>query len=57
MARFALIPLLCAQAVLGHVLSRGLAVGFVNPTLGGGSWLDNAGNGLGEPLNVIISSQ
>ncbi|KAI0256199.1 hypothetical protein BJV78DRAFT_1273107 [Lactifluus subvellereus] len=55
MARFALVPLLCAQAVLGHVLSRRLAVDFVNPATGGGSWLDNAGNSLGEPLNVVIS--
>jgi len=30
-------------------------VPFFTPTDGGGSWLDNAGNGLGEPLNVIIS--
>jgi len=29
--------------------------GFFDPTPGGGSMLDNAGNGLGEPLNVIIS--
>ena len=28
------------------------AVDFFNPVAGGGSWLDNAGNGLGEPLNV-----
>jgi len=28
---------------------------FVNPNLNGGSMLDNAGNGLGEPLNVIVS--
>lgn len=30
-------------------------VPFYNPILTGGSMLDNAGNGLGEPLNVIIS--
>jgi len=28
------------------------AVAFVSPAEGGGSQLDNAGNGLGEPLNV-----
>ncbi|KAJ7042953.1 hypothetical protein C8F04DRAFT_1075381 [Mycena alexandri] len=31
------------------------AVAFYNPTLNGGSMLDNAGGGGGEPLNVIIS--
>jgi len=31
------------------------AVPFVAPADGGGSQLDDAGNGLGEPLNVIIS--
>jgi len=31
------------------------AVPFVNPNLAGGSLIDNAFNGLGEPLNVIIS--
>ena len=25
---------------------------FIDPTFRDGSWLDNAGNGLGEPLNV-----
>ncbi|KAF9227474.1 hypothetical protein BS17DRAFT_467164 [Gyrodon lividus] len=32
---------------------RGVA--YYNPTLGGGSMLDDAGDGYGEPLNVIIS--
>lgn len=27
-------------------------VGYFNPTVLGGSWLDNAGDGFGEPLNV-----
>lgn len=27
-------------------------VPFFTPTAGGGSWFDDAGNGLGEPLNV-----
>jgi len=31
------------------------AVAFVSPTTNGGSWLDNAGGGLGEPMNVVIS--
>ncbi|KAL4078500.1 hypothetical protein V8B97DRAFT_2021541 [Scleroderma yunnanense] len=30
-------------------------VPFYNPTLAGGSMLDDAGDGFGEPLNVIIS--
>ncbi|EKM50799.1 uncharacterized protein PHACADRAFT_200730 [Phanerochaete carnosa HHB-10118-sp] len=32
-------------------------VPFVNVTTNGGSWLDNAGDGFGEPLNVIISGE
>lgn len=31
------------------------AVDFVDPTTHGGSWLDNAGSGGGEPLNVSRS--
>ncbi|EJD03385.1 uncharacterized protein FOMMEDRAFT_146952 [Fomitiporia mediterranea MF3/22] len=31
------------------------AVAFFDPADGGGSMLDDAGDGLGEPLNVIIS--
>ncbi|TCD62600.1 hypothetical protein EIP91_006646 [Steccherinum ochraceum] len=31
------------------------ATAFVDPTQNGGSWLDDAGSGGGEPLNVIIS--
>ncbi|KAI0686361.1 hypothetical protein BC835DRAFT_1408606 [Cytidiella melzeri] len=30
-------------------------VGYYNPTVQGGSWLDDAGDGFGEPLNVVIS--
>lgn len=30
------------------------SAGFVNPANGGGSMLIDAGNGLGEPLNVRI---
>jgi len=33
-------------------------VDFINPQPRGGSWLDkDTGSGLGEPLNVVISSQ
>ncbi|KAN0080371.1 hypothetical protein V8E55_009937 [Tylopilus felleus] len=39
---------------LGSALTiRGVA--YYDPTAGGGSMLDNAGDGYGEPLNVIIS--
>ena len=31
------------------------AVAFFDPIVGGGSWLDNAGSGGGEPLNVSAS--
>jgi hypothetical protein len=50
---FTLIALLGALR-LGHATSL---VAFIDPTKGNGSWLDNSGNGLGEPLNVIRSSQ
>ncbi|KAF7789274.1 hypothetical protein EIP86_000215 [Pleurotus ostreatoroseus] len=30
-------------------------VAFFNPTANGGSWLDVAGTGVGEPMNVVIS--
>ncbi|KAF7789275.1 hypothetical protein EIP86_000216 [Pleurotus ostreatoroseus] len=30
-------------------------VGYYNPTANGGSWLDVAGTGVGEPMNVVIS--
>ena len=29
-------------------------VAFFNPTANGGSWLDVAGTGVGEPMNVCI---
>jgi len=41
--------------VLG-VVRAWAGVDFINPNLGGGSMLNNVGNGLGEPLNVIISA-
>lgn len=37
------------------VLASPSASAFFAPTAGGGSWLDDTGNGLGEPLNVVIS--
>ncbi|TDL22554.1 hypothetical protein BD410DRAFT_788372 [Rickenella mellea] len=40
-------------SVASPVQKRGVA--FFNPANGGGSELDNAGGGGGEPLNVIIS--
>ncbi|KAF8813616.1 hypothetical protein BYT27DRAFT_7083584 [Phlegmacium glaucopus] len=36
-------------------VSAQAGVDFFSPNLGGGSMLDDAGNGLGEPLNVIVS--
>ena len=54
MHAFGLITLLAAQASLS--LAGPLrAVDYYNVTAGGGSMLDNAGSGGGEPLNVIIS--
>ncbi|KAJ7146188.1 hypothetical protein C8R44DRAFT_863983 [Mycena epipterygia] len=41
------------QAFSTAITSR--AVAFYDPTKNGGSMLDNAGSGGGEPLNVIIS--
>jgi len=46
--------LLTLRAVFCSTLQK-RAVDFFNPTAGGGSMLDNAGSGGGEPLNVIIS--
>lgn len=57
MARFYLAALLCAHATLGFGLPKPRSSGldFFDPRQGGGSWLDNAGDGLGEPLNVKLS--
>ncbi|KAJ3882239.1 hypothetical protein F5051DRAFT_458315 [Lentinula edodes] len=52
------LPLFAFVAVLPCALSLVTprqGVDFFNPTANGGSLLDDAGNGLGEPLNVIIS--
>ncbi|KAJ7071968.1 hypothetical protein C8F01DRAFT_1225247 [Mycena amicta] len=62
MMHFTLIPvtlLALALSSFASPLSESVekrAVDFVNPTDGGGSWLD-ASAGLGEPLNVVISAQ
>ncbi|KAL0956062.1 hypothetical protein HGRIS_002231 [Hohenbuehelia grisea] len=48
---------LATQAIYGTLanpLSK-RAVGFIDPRKDGGSLLDDTGNGLGEPLNVIVS--
>lgn len=39
---------------LSCACAASINVPFVIPTIGGGSWLDDAGNGFGEPLNVRI---
>ncbi|KAH9855202.1 hypothetical protein C2E23DRAFT_774200 [Lenzites betulinus] len=54
-SKLAVFVLAAAPAAFGAVIRQ--ASDFVNPTLGGGSMLIDAGNGLGEPLNVIISGQ
>ncbi|KAI0758332.1 hypothetical protein BC629DRAFT_1124693 [Irpex lacteus] len=44
--------------ILGLIGFPGLLqgiVGYYNPSVLGGSWLNDAGNGFGEPLNVVIS--
>ncbi|EJF65578.1 hypothetical protein BD309DRAFT_869059 [Dichomitus squalens] len=45
---------LIATNALGAVFDK-RAAAFFDPVLGGGSMFIDAGNGLGEPLNVIIS--
>jgi len=50
---FIALALLWAQGTLSYPIS----FPFFDPLAGGGSWLDHSGNGLGEPLNVIISGQ
>ncbi|KAH8119602.1 hypothetical protein DFH11DRAFT_1501170 [Phellopilus nigrolimitatus] len=48
--------LLYLQAVASAILQTcASAVDFFSPAAGGGSMLDDAGDGFGEPLNVIIS--
>ncbi|KAI0087931.1 hypothetical protein BDY19DRAFT_951087 [Irpex rosettiformis] len=48
--------LIATSAVVAFPATRDVAaLAFVDPTTHGGSWLDNAGSGGGEPLNVVIS--
>ncbi|GAA6007042.1 hypothetical protein JCM10207_009181 [Rhodosporidiobolus poonsookiae] len=66
MHRLALVPLILAALAVAHPLDR-LAKratdvgGFYNPTENGGRWLTYARNtypeGLGEPINVVISAE
>jgi len=44
---------IASTALAGTILCRSLD--FIDPAQGGGSMLDNAAPGLGEPLNVIVS--
>lgn len=53
MARLILSILFAAQIVLTLGAPNAL-LPFVDPTLLGGSLLDDAGGGLGEPLNVSL---
>ncbi|KAI0793255.1 hypothetical protein C8Q75DRAFT_552192 [Abortiporus biennis] len=48
--------LLLIPSTLALAPSKRAIIPFFNPVLGGGSWLDNAGSGGGEPLNVVISA-
>ncbi|KAF8197945.1 hypothetical protein BJ912DRAFT_952626 [Pholiota molesta] len=41
--------------LLGALCVAAASVAYVDPSLNGGSMLDNAGVGVGEPLNIIIS--
>ncbi|KAF9047281.1 hypothetical protein BJ165DRAFT_1581261 [Panaeolus papilionaceus] len=45
----------CITAISALFTPHRRATAFFNPADGGGSMLDNAGSGGGEPLNVIIS--
>ncbi|KAI1785747.1 hypothetical protein LXA43DRAFT_899119 [Ganoderma leucocontextum] len=49
-----LVPLLISSIALGAAVNK-RAAEFFNPASGGGSMFIDAGNGLGEPMNVIIS--
>ncbi|KAH9945680.1 hypothetical protein B0H21DRAFT_860757 [Amylocystis lapponica] len=44
-----------AHSASSQAESRQLPVPFYDPTINGGSMLDTANDGLGEPLNVIVS--
>ncbi|KAI0371141.1 hypothetical protein BV20DRAFT_965813 [Pilatotrama ljubarskyi] len=55
LAVFALAGTLSAFPAALAIASHKRATAFFNPAEGGGSMFIDAGNGLGEPLNVIIS--
>ncbi|KAI0031771.1 hypothetical protein K488DRAFT_51357 [Vararia minispora EC-137] len=50
-----MVEMLLVQVALSVATPTRRATAFFAPNAGGGSNLDNAGNGFGEPLNVIIS--
>ncbi|KAF8891666.1 hypothetical protein BD779DRAFT_1437514 [Infundibulicybe gibba] len=52
---YTFILLLCLTHVATALSMQKRATDFFNPALNGGSMLDDAGNGLGEPMNVIVS--
>ncbi|KAI9067133.1 hypothetical protein FKP32DRAFT_1564306 [Trametes sanguinea] len=52
---FALAGALAAFPATMGLVAQKRATAFFNPAAGGGSMLIDAGNGLGEPLNVIVS--
>lgn len=52
-----LAPLALALQIPIQIPIQSGSVDFYNPNLSGGSMLNNAGGGLGEPLNVIISGK
>ncbi|KAI0356167.1 hypothetical protein OH77DRAFT_1401630 [Trametes cingulata] len=54
-AVFALAGALSAFPAALAIVAQKRAAAFFNPANGGGSMFIDAGNGLGEPLNVIIS--
>ncbi|KAF9078413.1 hypothetical protein BDP27DRAFT_1309549 [Rhodocollybia butyracea] len=53
---YSFVTFLAALPCVLSLLTPRQAVDYVNPNLNGGSMLDNAGDGFGEPLNVIISA-
>ena len=56
MVRLLFVSLLSLKCALALRSRQDTAVPFVDPTLAGGSLIDSTFNGLGEPLNVKISS-
>ncbi|KAG1742906.1 hypothetical protein EDB19DRAFT_1633779 [Suillus lakei] len=48
-------PYITSNLLSSPTMDKRGGVAYYNPTAGGGSMLINAGDGYGEPLNVIIS--